>query len=600
MATIITSSDEKVYQIKKWLGVNECPDGDTQLKNGEAAFMKNFRVTADGALQVRSGTKTIITLGSGTVYGLWTGYVDGSEVMVAACDGKLWNVDTEDWTKTEIGSVTTSQRVHMFGYSEKLYIMNGTQYKAWDGTTLSDVAGYRPCVAIATPPAGGGTLLEQVNKLTASKSQKFSPDGTADDFQLAETDIASIDYVKLNGTETTAFTYVLATGIVTMTSVPIAGTDTLEIGWTGKTSDRATVLGMRFSETYNGTTDNRVFLYGDGTNQTLYSGIDANGQATAEYFPDLNVMHVGDENTPVTAMIRHYNRLLAFKEDSAYSVYYSTISLTDGTATAGFYLSTINKSVGNIAPGQVVLVDNHPRAFDGNSIYEWTATSTSGNVTGDQRNAKRISKKIETTLETFTLSEVTAFNDKFNHEYYAIQNGTAIVNNYGNDTWYVYDNFPAVCMADLDGEIYFGTDAGAIRRVSAVYREDIDGETRASIDARWESGSMSFSADFRRKYSAMLWVGLKPESATDISITIQTDKKNDFESKTIESNLATLKFANFASWSFYTNHRPYMTRIKLKAKKFTFYKLIFTAGAINTTATVVSADIRVRYTGNVR
>ena len=43
-----------------------------------------------------------------------------------------------------------------------------------------------------------------------------------------------------------------------------------------------------------------------------------------------------------------------------------------------------------------------------------------------------------------------------------------------------------------------------------------------------------------------------------------------------------------------------MERLKLKAKKFTYYKLIFTNDSANTTATVTSADVRVRYTGYVR
>ena len=38
------------------------------------------------------------------------------------------------WSKEEIGSVTTTNRVCMFGYREKLYIMNGTQYLCFDGT----------------------------------------------------------------------------------------------------------------------------------------------------------------------------------------------------------------------------------------------------------------------------------------------------------------------------------------------------------------------------------------------------------------------------------------------------------------------------------
>ena len=45
---------------------------------------------------------------------------------------------------------------------------------------------------------------------------------------------------------------------------------------------------------------------------------------------------------------------------------------------------------------------------------------------------------------------------------------------------------------------------------------------------------------------------------------------------------------------------PEMKRIKLKAKKFTYYKLVLENDSADTTATVVSVDIRVRGTGYVR
>ena len=45
---------------------------------------------------------------------------------------------------------------------------------------------------------------------------------------------------------------------------------------------------------------------------------------------------------------------------------------------------------------------------------------------------------------------------------------------------------------------------------------------------------------------------------------------------------------------------PEMNRIKLKAKKFTYYNLILANNTADKTATVVSVDIRVRGTGYVR
>ena len=65
MAQIITSVSEAVYQIKKWLGVNEALEGEASLKMGEAALMRNFKVTAGGALKKRGGSKNIAGLMSG-------------------------------------------------------------------------------------------------------------------------------------------------------------------------------------------------------------------------------------------------------------------------------------------------------------------------------------------------------------------------------------------------------------------------------------------------------------------------------------------------------------------------------------------------------
>lgn len=65
MAQIVTSVSEAVYQIKKWLGVNEALEGEASLKMGEAALMRNFKVTAGGALKKRAGSRNIAGLMSG-------------------------------------------------------------------------------------------------------------------------------------------------------------------------------------------------------------------------------------------------------------------------------------------------------------------------------------------------------------------------------------------------------------------------------------------------------------------------------------------------------------------------------------------------------
>ena len=522
------------------------------------------------------------------VRGLWSGFVAGQEVLCAACNGYLWQLSRgEDgsWSKTACGTIDTDEDVFMFGFSGNLYLLNGSQYRVWNGTALTDVGGYRPLVAVSVPPEGGGTALEQINKMTGARRVRVSPDGTATVFHLPEQNLASVDYVQYvaSGTDITSYDVSLTDGTVTIAPAPAEGTNSIEIGYSVAEDTAAEIHAMRYAELYNGSQDTRVFVYGDGTNRCFYSGIDYDGLPRADYFPDLNVAHVGDENTAITAMIRHYDRLLCFKLDSAWAIGYSQVTLADGTITAGFYVAPINRSVGNCAPGQAVLVENRPRTLDGRSVVEWKSTSSSGNINGDERNAERVSQRVDETIRTFDLETAKTFYDKYAHEYYVIgADGTALVHGIDADAWYVYTNFAAKCLINYMDELYFGTEDGYLRHFSTQYFSD-EGE---AIDAYWESGSMPFAADFQRKYSAMLWVGIRPDDNGYLEVSAKTDRKTDF-----------------AIYSFSTVDAaqvPEMNRIKLKAKKFTYYNLILANNTADKTATVVSVDIRVRGTGYVR
>ena len=606
MAYITGSANERVFQIKAWGGLNENPDGDTKLKMGEAAAMRNFRITRDGNLQRRPGSRKIYSLltdgaEASPVRGIWSGWVNGKEQLVSACGGKLWRLwdeETGEYILEEIGDISTENEIHFFGFANALYMINGAEYKVWDGTTLADVGGYRPLVTIAVPPEGGGETLEQVNKLTGARRCWFSPDGEKSVFHLPEKGLLSLDYVKnlSTGEDMAADSYTadLTAGTVTFTGAPGAGTNTIEIGWTMAENFRGQVLSMRWGELYAGTQDTRIFLYGDGSNKAIYSGLDYDGNPRADYFPDLNEVSVGDANTPITGMIRHYSRLLCFKESSAWTIQYGTISMADGLVTEAFYVTPVNRSIGNVAPGQVRLVLNSPRTLHGSDVYEWKNNgSYSSNLTVDERQAKRISDRIYATVRKFDLERCYCYDDNWGQEYYICQGGRALVHNYAADAWYYYEDFDAVCMANFRGELLYGTSDGKLMHFSTDY---LNNDGRA-IDAYWESGSMSFGQDYQRKYSAMLWVGVKPESSAEVTVTVQTDRSSSYTEKVITSSLAAFAHANFARWSFATNRKPQMSRLKIKAKKFVFYKLIFRSNTPDATVTILAADIRVRFTG---
>lgn len=337
---------------------------------------------------------------------------------------------------------------------------------------------------------------------------------------------------------------------------------------------REQVLAMRFSELYNGSNENRVFLYGDGTNKTIYSGLTEEGQPTAEYFPDLNECRVGSSNSPITAMVKHYNRLLVFKDNEAYSIYYNIVSLADGSTTAGFYITSVNKAIGCCADAQAVLVENRVRTLDGADIYEWRATNNSGNITLDQRNANRITQRVYATLKGFNLKQSKLFYDKLHHEFYCLCDGKALVQNLEEDAWYYYDGVPITAMVDAEGYLICGTSDGKL----GFFNRNLDPD----FETEWVSGSLDFDRPSNYKLSPQIWVQIKPENNKTVEMSVVTENGE--------------KLSRSVSTPVIGSVSPTLTT-KIKPKRFIRYKLgLKTADRM----TFYGASVSVSYTLNVK
>ncbi len=610
MADIKANSAVNVLKIKEFLGLNENPDGDTHLKTGELSKMRNFRITRDQHLQIRPGQKTVLRLqdawnalsekpagiASPRFCGAWSGTVGGAERLLCAFGGVVFDVSLSAGTMKEIGRCTEDE-TFFFGFGGKVYLLNGHEYLSWDGKDASKfqtVEGYIPTVQTATTPAGGGVLLENVNRLTGKRKVKYSPDGTATDYHLPDKEVDEV--ISMEGTDI-KWTLDKAKGTVKFSSAPPKGVNTLSIIYRKGDGERAQVTRMRFAELFNGATDTRVFLYGDGTNKTLYSGMDLDkSTASAEYFPDLYEAAIGDENTPITAMIRHYSRLMVYKTDSAWSMDYNVMTTVGGGVTSAFYVIPVNRQLGNEAPGQVRLLENNPLTLDEASVWQWKATTSSGTISSDNRNASRVSDRVRDTMGTFDLSKTVTFNRKTENEFWFLYGGRAAILNYATDTWYLYDNVPFRHMEELDGEPYGFTGDGRIVHLSRRYRND-DG---AEISAYAATGSMDFDRDWLLKYSPMLFVSLQPESGARIYVNAETNRRSDYPEKLVSAGLSTFVHADFAHWSFGTNRKPQVRRVKMKVKKATFYKLIFRSVSATATATVLETDVQLRYAGKVK
>ena len=594
MAKIKTKTESGVYQIQKFLGLNECDDGDTQLRLGEAAEMQNWQVTPRYHLRIRPGFRTVKQF-QGRVRGLWSGFVGGRRKIICAADGGVW--DLTDGQTRRIGDIRDGETT-MFGFGNKLYFLNGHEYLVWDGEGFVDtVDGYVPLVASAMLPEGGGITVENVNCLTGRRRCRFSADGEAVAYHLPEGNVLSVDKILCDGTELRGWTLDKTEGIVTFAKAPTAGNSNVEVWYSVRNTLRPVVEGMRFAEQFNGAADTRVFLYGDGSAKAIYCGVTEDGQASAEYFPDLYEVLIGSENAPITGMIKYYDRLMSYKSDGgAYATKYEITELADGSVVPGFKTVSINREIGNEAMGQVRLVQNAPRTFYGGQIYDWVMANY---ATRDERNAVCIGQRVRRSLLQADPERVFCFDDDSRQEYYIFLNdraGTALVHHYGADVWYRYTDLPAVCGIRSADAVYLGLSDGRVVRFSEDYAND-DGKP---ISAAFISGHMAFDRDYRKKYSAVTWISVKPTTHAYLEAALGCDRDVPVQARAVSFGLSALNDADFSRWSFLTNRSPQIQRMKLKLKRFVYCRLELRSCHSASDATVLGVDIHVQYAGRAK
>ena len=581
----------------------DLPDGSfVYTRYNEIPYaLRNDSLVLTGGLYTLSGYQMTAVVDGSTakpVAGLWAGIAGGKQCLLAACDGKIWSLyDAEHGivSRNGIGTIDTEYGVNFIPFDNKVYIQNGKEYYVWDGLAINTVSGYVPLVAVSIGPQGGadaGELTgEYVNLLTPKRRVWLSPDGnTNKTFKLPEK-AKTVDSVKyLDGSADPTYTFTANSDTITFTSTLSAAVNSIEVNYSVKThSDdntipdyRSQVTAMRHAEIFSGGTDSALFFYGDGSNKTLYTGMDYDGMPRADYFPDQYEARIGDSNTPITSMIRHYAALIAYKTDSTWALSYGTTELATGDLTTAVYVTPVNRDKGNDAPGQVRLVNNNPVTCSGSEMYQWVNSSYyTSNLSRDERQARRISDRVQSTVKQIDFKNCCMWDDNDGQEFYISGNGVTLVWNYVTDTWYRYDGLDAVIMCNFQGDVIIGTNGGKIFRLTYDKQTD-DG---IPIKAEWESGSMSFGASNMRKYSSMMWVSLKPVDGTSVDVCVETDRKNTFRDKIVSSDKAKVP------------GQPFSVRSKIKAKKFVFYKLLLSVDKKMPAVTITNVDFRVRQTG---
>lgn len=587
MATFKASKPPNPIEVSRFLGLNESI-GETEIQLGEAVKQVNFRITQNYKAQKRLGHKTFIDYANTKdVQGMWHGEIGSKDVLISCNDGKVYEYNFATKVNSQIGTLTDAKTT-IFYFGSKLYLINGTDYKEYDGTTFKDVDPYIPTIAIATPPAGGGTVFESINLLTGKKRQEFQGDGIATAYQLAETNIdADLVTCSIDGTakvENTDFTVNRTTGKVTFTVAPVNGSLVIPT-WTKVDATHANLVKKnKYAMTFGPGNDTAIFLWGnpEQKNRRMWSGT-----LKANYFPVFNFTLIGSDEFAITDIKPQYNRQIIFKEDKTHYSYAEYISNTE---TYDYPVYDLNEKVGNIAFNGAQIVENDPISLHGQSWWRWTSTNVE-----DERNATVISGRVKESLSILDLSKAVTFDYQKEKEYWCNIADKVYIWNYGNNTMYIYDNVQATCFLDIAGLVYYGTN-GKIERFEGL------NDNGVAINAVLELGFTDFGVNELVKNTRKLWLTIQPQSKTSTVVLYRTNRTFQSDDKSITVGFLLLDFnmIDFNSFSFLTNRAPQTYRKKIRAKKYAYIKFIFKNDKLNESLIILNMKVMAETSSEVK
>lgn len=581
---------ERVYvrQYKAFRGV-DMSSGITEVDASRSPYAPNIIADLTGFPEKRPGYKSILqTKFSGKINGIFPFVTPAKKLLIVHAGTNLYSFETaetvapEDISTIYTGMVNAKSTCFVMRQADtltlKIYILDGTNFISFDGTTAVNVetTAYIPTTTISAPPEGGGEKYEAVNLLQPKRINRFLGNETATVYYLDAENIDNVIEIKKKNSSggfdviaPSGYTVDRAAGKITFTAPPgkpdITGEDNIYVTFTRNISGYANMIKKcTIAAFYGITSDNRIFLSGnpDYRNRDWQSGI-----ANPEYYPDDGYSVIGSENSTIMGYLKQYDSLVIVKEDSDQdaTLYLRTAQIGSDGAKITYPLKQGLVGVGAVSKHTFSVLADDPLFLSKNGVYGLESSAVTY-----QRTTQLRSYYINTALikEKNLSGAVAAVWGRF---YVLFVNGKAYVadsqqanNNKTGSTgyeWYYWTNIPAVCAKEFDGSLYFGTADGDVCKFTAYEEYGLSAyyDNGSPITARW-STKMDDLGDFMRyKTISKRGVGIlaKPYASTSGKIYFANEKTTQKLVREYD-RLNTFSFSgfSFANFSFNSARNP--------------------------------------------
>lgn len=574
---------------------------EMQLNNNQSPYMTDLNADDNGALTKRGGQEVVEEFASAPIHAII--YYDS--VWVVAHSTKLSKYDPATDTETELLSGLANAKGVFFVMNGILYYLNGTDYIQYNGTMAAAVVGYIPTLATAVPPAGGGTVYEDVNYLQPAFKTSFSPTGSASTFQLPLTNLDATTVTATYGgatkTEGTHFTVDHTTGIVNTAggTSPLgalaAGVDTFVVTAYKTVSGYADrIKNCKYATLYGQGNDLRAFICGDSSYKNRWY---RSGSNDPTYFPENGFNAVGSDKEALTGFGIVYDTLINVKERSLHYTKYTT----DDSGNVSFPTKMLNATIGCDMPYTIQLIDNNLVFCN---TYLGAHILLSSDVP-DERNVKPISSNIngsqnrEGLLDEDDADLVLATSYDFEGKYYLCVGNKAWVWDYrltpynGNDevlAWFYYTNINANCWYDQDRVLYYGdrTTANLVKMIGSFQ------DFGAAIYGVWRSKLFDFDLPNWLKTVNEMWFTTRANANSTVSVIYYDDSGTTVGSVTLPRSSTGGFDWSFFSWDSFTwavRRYAHVIKLKPKLKKIKYFQVEFSNNELDQNLSLLNLTI---------
>lgn len=632
-----TVSSPKIYTKRygQFRGV-DFSTGITEVEPYRSPDSVNIISDMSGFPEKRPGYKSIlVSKFTDAINGIYPFVYSGTAYFIVHTGTKLYKFTLSESVSstTLIYSGVQNTRSNGFVMNSKFYFMDGTNFLRYDGSncvTVESVA-YVPTTTIASPPAGGGTKYEGVNLLQPQRINRFL--GTAGDtvYYLDTQNVASIDSIlKLNVDGTwsaiTSYTPDLTNGKVTFSVAPgvspATGTDNIKIYFSKTISGNANkIKNCTIWSFYGIGSDTRVFLSGN----LNYPNYDyKSGLVQPEYFVDTDYAAIGTE-TAIMGYLKQYDSQIIVKAQNTQdaTMYVRTATTSSGTTTYPVQQGLVG--VGAVSKYAFASLADDPVFLSKNGVYGVESNNVKYTRSTQLRSFYVNTRLMnESDLDKAHGCVWGRFYVLFVNSHCYVANSQQLNKNAAGGTgyeWTYWDNIPAVCSAEYNGDLYFGTSDGNICKFTTYekYADDAYWDLGADYTCRWTTKLDDFG-EFAKKKTILkkgVWLLTKPYISTEgkiyygdedtayyyVGVFSKTTVSLDFTNDP-ETGYTSIDFSNGADgytlFQFNTIDRPSVVPINHKRKDVSLFQVIVENSTGGTGFGLYGIEARYMFTKDVK